>query len=131
MTVQLSAPYPTIETITYLPNPELSDVKSGRNSLNITRAMDGTTRSYVKSNTRKSFSYTFRLTRMKAFELEEFIDSYYGSKIKLKDHDSNVWIVDLTNNPFDFSTAGRSNPGADTNADESVTVILNFEGKAA
>lgn len=128
MSLRLAAPYPTIETITYLPNPLLSDVRRAAQSVETRRSMDNTVRTYVKTSQRKVFTYNMRLTRQKSLELRAFIESYYRSQIHMTDHDDRQWIVYLTNNPFDFSASGRAEgyPG-----DEVVAITLAFEGEEA
>jgi hypothetical protein len=86
MSVILQAPYPQLETASILPNPEFSDVESHQHSVIIKRSMNNTKRTYVRSSDRFLLTYTFRLTRGKALEVEAFIRAYYGSKMKLTNH---------------------------------------------
>lgn len=126
MSVRLAAPYPTLETFTFLPNPELSDINSPAQSIEIRRSMNNTVRTYVKTSKRETFSFTFILTRQKALELREFILSYYRSRIHFIDHNGQAWIFFLTNNPFEFNGAGTAQnfPGG-----EYVTITMTFEGE--
>jgi hypothetical protein len=91
------------------------------------RSVDGTLYTYVKrKGDKKKFQWDFELARNKALELREFVEAYFGKLIRITDHDGDVWIGYLINNPFEFSTAGSAQgwPG-----DESMTVRLDFEEK--
>lgn len=126
MSFQLSAPYPQLETVTFLPNPEFSDIRRPVQNVAIRRSMNNTTRTYVKTSSRKVFNYTFSLTRQKALELRAFIESYYSSQLQIIDHDSRRWIVYFTGNPFEINGAGAAlnYPGS-----EYATIPLAFEGE--
>ena len=85
--IRLSAPCPMIETVTLLPNPAFGDSEALRDTIQMRRAMDGTTYSYVRrSGRRRQLQYDFILTRMKALELIAFIRAYQAVKIQLVDH---------------------------------------------
>lgn len=126
MSVRLGAPYPTLETFTWLPNPELSDVNSPAQSVEFRRSMDNTVRTYVKTSPRETFTFTFVLTRQKFLELRAFILSYYRSLIHYIDHNGKPWKLYLTNNPFEGNAAGRA---ADFPGEEYATITLNLEGE--
>lgn len=125
MSVLLHAPYPNIETISLLPNPIFSDLENQKSNVSIRRSMNNVVRTYVKKRTNHDFSYSFRLTRAKALELKAFIESYNRVKILLVNHKDEQWVVNLTNNPFEFNRAGAAHnyPGG-----EYVTITLEFEG---
>jgi hypothetical protein len=116
--IRLRAPVPNLETTSILPSPQLGDVKNRRHEIGIFRAIDGTKRTFVKSNTRRLLTYDFSLSPGKAEELKRFIRSYYGSKIELRNHLDEIWHVYMVNNPFPFADEGA----------ESVSVQLQFEG---
>lgn len=126
MSFRLAAPYPAIEALSYLPNPELSDVRRPVQSVDIRRSMDNTRRTYVKTSNRWSFNYTFVLTRQKALELRAFIESYYLAPLVITDHRGVRWSVYFTSNPFEFNGAGRA---ADFPGEEYITIPLTFEGE--
>lgn len=123
--MMLQAPYPAIETTSILPNPEFSDVQTGKSEIQIRRSMNNTKRTYVKSSTRELLSYTFSLTRGKSLELQAFIEAYYRFQIKLTNHKAEIWVVNIVNNPFEFTGAGRS---ASVYGQEYVTIPLELEG---
>lgn len=118
MSLKLQAPLPAIQTTTMLPNPQLSDTEGRQHEIEIFRAIDGTKRTSVKTNARRQLSYSFLLNPMKAEELKRFLQSYYRSKIRLINHDDEVWEGWITGNPVSF-TAG---------AKDQVSVTLLFEG---
>ncbi len=115
MSLILRAPVPGIVTTTVLPNPQFNDTQARKVELQIMRSMNGTRYTYVKSNDRQALSFTFLLTRKKALELRAFLVSYYRAKVQLTDHEGAIWEGYFTNNPFEFSTAGRANgwPGGE------------------
>ena len=124
--IELAAPYPAIQTVTLLPNPQFGDGEAETCEVATKRAMDGMLYTYVKSKVgRRRLTLPFQVTRMKGLELRAFIQSYYASKVRLTDHLGQVWIGNLVNNPFEFSTSKRSvaSPGG-----ELQTIQLEFEG---
>jgi hypothetical protein len=118
MSVRLIAPLPSLQTTTVLPNPKLGDVEKKMHQIDIFRSINGTKRTSVKSNDRRQITYDFELDRMKAAELEAFIDAYFASKIRLVNHKNEVFDGYLMNNPFEFAQGSRSG----------ITVHLQFEG---
>lgn len=116
MSVELAAPYPAIQTVTRLPNPQFGDGESLTNEVATKRAMDGTLYTYVKSKAgRRRITLPIQISRMKGLELRAFIRSYYATPIRLTDHLGQVWVGHLVNNPFEFSTTKRSlhSPGGE------------------
>lgn len=127
MTLLLQAPYPNIETTTGLPSPKFSDIENQKSNVSIRRSMNNTIRTYVRKRTRHAFTYNFVISRAKAIELERFIQIYNEVKILLTNHKDEKWLVNLTNNPFEFNLAGRA---ADFPGKEFTTITLSFEGIA-
>lgn len=122
----LEAPYPGIQTTSFLPNPQLGDSEELTDEVVTKRAMDGTLYTYVKTkNQRRRLVFSLVLSRMKALELRGFITAYYASTIRFTDHLDRVWVGNLVNDPFEFSTPNRSGncPGQ-----ERQTIQLEFEG---
>ena len=71
--------------------------------------MDGTLYTYIKTrNGRKKFKWEFEIARDKALEVREFINSYRGELIQITDHDGDIWVGYLRNNPFEFTGVGRA-----------------------
>ena len=124
--IELAAPYPAIQTVTLLPNPQLGDGEAETCEVATKRAMDGTLYTYVKSKAgRRRLTLPLGLSRMKALELRAFIQSYFAAQVRLTDHLGQVWIGHFTSNPFEFSTPKRAGgwPGG-----EMQMIQLEFEG---
>ena len=126
MSFIMQAPYPGVVTTTLLPSPRWGDSKALAATIVSMRAMDGTPYTYVKSRDgRKRYQWEFEISRNKALELREFINSYQAAIIKVTDHDGEVVIGYLRNNPFEFAGVGRAGPGWPGN--ETMSIILEFE----
>ena len=118
--IKLEAPYPTIQTISFLPDPTFNDSENEQISINKQYTMSGSIYTYVKtSNNRRKLTYNFELPILKSLELKAFIESYIGSKIKVTDHLDSIWIVQFTSNPFEYTTIGPQ---------EYTTIQLELEG---
>lgn len=116
--MRLAAPYPGIQTITLLPEPEFSDSEALTIEISTKRTITGNLYTYVKTkNQRRKLLFRFRLDRMKGLELRAFIQSYYQSDILITDHNDVSWIGKFTSNPFEFES---------TQLD---TIQIEFEGK--
>lgn len=122
----IKGPYPRVKTTTVLPSPLWGDSSALASTVQTMRTMDGTLYTYVKDRAgRKRLRWDFELSRHKAIELREFINSYVGSKLQVIDHVNVSWFGYLKNNPFEFTGAGRAGdwwPGGET-----MTVLLEFE----
>lgn len=125
MSFILKAPYPAVVTTTLLPSPSWGDSKGITATVTRMRSMDGTLYTYVKTRDgRKKFQWDFEMSRNKALELREFINSYNSSLIQVTDHDGDTWIGYLRNNPFEFTAVSRAK---DWPGDETMSVTLEFE----
>ena len=129
MTTELRAPYPAIETITVLPNPEFGDSESLTNTVSIRRSMNGTKRTYVKRNARRRMLLDYTLSREKSLELILFVRQYHSTRLGFQDHLGREWQGYLINNPVELETVRRGN--GVSNSSERVTVRLEFEGELA
>lgn len=117
--IKLEAPYPLYQTTTILPNPDFNDSEALTDEINIRRSMNGTLYTYVKTkNQRRKLVFALRLDRMKGLELRAFLRAYYRSKIKLTDHLDQIWLGNITSNPF----------ALETGSGERQTIQLEFEG---
>jgi phage-related protein len=83
------------------------------------RAIDGTTYTFVKTNNRQRFEYTFDLTTMKAEELKAFLKVHRNVDIRWQDHYGVVRVGRLTDEETPFQYDRKS----------SVTVELKIEGE--
>lgn len=116
-----------MQTTTVLPNPAFGDTVGLTSTVKTMRAMDGTLYSHVQTRTgRKRLKWEFTISRNKALELREFIDKYFGSMMQATDHNGDVWVGFLKNNPFEFAGRGRaaSWPGG-----EVMNISIEFEEK--
>ena len=129
----LHAPFPTLQTMTVLPDPQFSDSMALTDAVSVKRAMNGTRRTYVKTKGgRRKLKVEFRLTRNKGLELRAFIQSYFASKIKVVDHLGRTWIGNFTSNPFEFDTPERAAPARQGwVVGEMQVITLDFEGVLA
>lgn len=126
MSFLLKGPYPGVQTTTLMPAPKWGDSKALTATVISLRSMNGALYTYVKSrNGRKKFQWEFEIARNKALEIREFINSYQGRLIQVTDHDGDIWVGYLRNNPFEFTGAGRA--GDDWPGGETMTIILEFE----
>lgn len=89
----LQAPHTLIQTTSVFPSAELGDTLSPKGKINVQRAMDGTTRTYIKSTTRKKLVFNLSMTREKSIEMREFYFAYNDQPIRLTTWDSDVWVV--------------------------------------
>jgi hypothetical protein len=121
----LQAPFPTIECTTTLPDANLNDSTSNNNSFNTIRSMNGTKRTYIKEKGRRIINLTFTLTRLKALELQAFMESYYYSQVALTDHRGQTYVGYFQNNPFETQVSGRA---AGSPGHEFCDVTVQFEG---
>ena len=116
----LEAPFEGIQASVILPAPLWGDTENITSSMSLRSAMNGVTRTYVKTNSNRRLTYTFRLLeRAKAIELLEFLRSYDSERMRLTNWKGEVWRVYLLNNPSDFVQTRRY--GTD--------ISLEFEGQ--
>lgn len=125
----LQAPYPSLQTTTYLPNPQFGDSEASCDTVTLKRSMNGVRRTYVKKRGRRKHMWQFQLSRNKSLELEEFFKSYHASMVRITDHRGDVWIGNFTSNPFDFEISARAEPAiAPMPRGEFVNIGIEFEG---
>lgn len=123
----LRAPYPALNTTTLLPSPSFGDQVNLKATVKTLRTMDGTLHTYITCRDAKhKLKWDFKLSKNKALELREFIKAYNSSVIHITDHENNVWVGYLKNNPFEFTSQSRAGgwPG-----EELIQVTLEFEEK--
>jgi len=133
MSFILEAPFPNLQVSTILPSPSFSNQENLLHDINVKRATDGTRRTYVVNKDRKRLLWTFNLDRPKALELRAFFTRYFVTQIRITDHEGEVWVGNLTNNPFEFDTSRRAAGGSFNSIvgvrQEKQTVTIQFEGK--
>lgn len=105
--VRFAAPYPTVQTISKFPNPELSDSERNTATVNFIRTEDALYSYVKKKGGRRHIQMRFTLTRSKALEMRAFVDSYFASVIELTDVEGVRWVGNIMTNPNEFETIGR------------------------
>ncbi len=98
-------PGPTFQCIT--PNPLLSNQESLTSTVAAKTAIDGTRYTYVKKSDRRRLLWSFVFDRPKALEFIEFYRQMASRVIEVTDHNGDVWLGHITNNPLDASTSSR------------------------
>lgn len=127
---KLEAPWPALQVLTILPNPEFSDHEARLSTVSRGVAMDGTSYTYVKRRTRRKLNWSFRLTRNKWLELREFYLLYAAARVRITDHRGRVWLGYLTSNPIEAEVTSRAAPAvAPLSRGETVAVEIEFEGE--
>lgn len=93
------------QTTTLLPDPELDDSEGFLFDSDIKRNLGGGEYYYLKrKGGRRKRTFVFKLTRMKALELREFIRSYFDKLIDITDNLDRCFRGYFTINPFSFTT---------------------------
>lgn len=88
--------------------------------------MNGNLYTYVQTRSgRKRLRWEFEISRHKAIELREFINSYFGQLMQITDHAGDIWVGYLKNNPFEFTGGGRAGPSWP--GGETMSISLEFE----
>lgn len=121
----IRAPYPAPQYTIMLPSPNWGDSVNVASTFQVLTAMDGTRFTYVHDRDgRKKLQWDFTIARNKALELRAFIKSYYNLQVQVIDHNSDVWIGYLINNPFEHTGSGKAEgfPGGET-----MDITLEFE----
>jgi hypothetical protein len=121
----IKAPHPIYQTSIIMPSPERGNSEALAAEVQILRSINGKQYVYKKDKQgRRIFQWSFILSRYKAIELRNFVKAYYSCAIKIIDHDSNIFIGYLQNNPFELGNGSRAGgfPG-----DETQRITLEFE----
>jgi hypothetical protein len=126
MTFKLQAPYPTLQTTSHLPNPQLGESVGNVTKKNDFLAMDGTKYTYVKTTGRVKMVWTFRLTQGKKEEVAAFYRSYKADELRIIDHLGDIYIGFFTSNPLEFESLGRAVDSPTNNVDHNCQI--EFEG---
>lgn len=119
--VTIQAPWGAITKTIVLPSPLFQDSENLVDDLTIDWAEDGTLYTYVRTQLNRRLNYTFQLTRQKALEFQDFIDSFNSDSWKLTNWKGEVWKVKLVTNPVEFVPSRRGSPCGPT-TDVSITL---------
>lgn len=82
-----------------LPDPEWGDSIGNNVEISSKYTMDGSLHTHKKTTNKKKMILGFDLPRGRAVALTQFIKSYLGSKIKMEDHVSKIWLGYIITNP--------------------------------
>jgi hypothetical protein len=122
--VLLQAPFVSPESSILLPCPLFGDGENLSSTMSLRRSMNGATKTYIKTNSRRRLTYTFRiLDRDKSLEFINFVKKHNSDKMKLTNWKGEVWDVNFLTNPFDFVHTGRSAPCGNR-----TDINIEFEG---
>lgn len=111
-------------SVIVLKAPEFGDSEAGANRINIKRSMDGDVRIYKRQSPTTKLTYNFVMDRKKAIELRSFILENNSKIIRMTNWKGEIWIVNLTNNPFSFHEEARWESAWGNRS----SVTLEFEG---
>ncbi|TXH08445.1 MAG: hypothetical protein E6R03_18190 [Hyphomicrobiaceae bacterium] len=89
-----------------LPAPEFNDSENWTATTNVKRTMDGSRYIYKKETPANHLSYTFVVDRLKALEMRRFLMMFNTTAMRMINWKGEVWIVVLTNNPFQIIEEG-------------------------
>lgn len=110
----------TLNAVIVLPTARLGDTQNNSGlKTEIKFGITGGIRTYIKKSESQKLKYSFTLDRRKSLELKEFLLSEGASIITLINWKGEVWVVNLTNSPFELISKSRG---------ERVDVTLEFEG---
>ena len=123
--IEIQAPYPDIQAVCLLPNPQFNDIRHLNSEVNLKRSMSGVRYSYVKNKEEETFVFNFILTRWKSLELFDFIRQYGSDKWRLINHDDIEIIGNLITNP---NTLTKTNRAAIETDEEQISITFEFKG---
>lgn len=103
----LQAPASSIQVTTVLPSPLWGDSYNNKSESRLKRSMNNVVYTYPRNSSTLHLSYKFRLTQSKALELIAFIETFYGTRIKITDHNNSMWLGFITNSPPSLSVVER------------------------
>lgn len=130
MSTIISAPYPNDKVTTVLPSAEFTDSRAARDGVTVKRSMLGRTITYVSTTDRETLNLPLRLTRMKALELEAFIQSYRSATWRIKMYDNTTWEAKLLGRDVVRNAIDRlGGASASLTGSELVNLTLQFSAK--
>lgn len=120
MSTTILAPHFNPEVSITLPNPKLSNSINSNNTVKIIRSMDGTRRTYVKTNDDVTLRMEFDLSRLEAQALYELIFNYVDKKVRVITFDNTTYVCNILTNPVQLQFKNRWN---------SVDFLLELRGR--
>lgn len=115
----ITAPAEHAVTTIVLPAPQPNDRKGNLSTINLQRSMNNVPYTYVKKRGRVRLTYKFHLFRMKALELQAFVDAYIDENMLITDYRGDVYNAVLVTDPFEYAVVER---------EEMTDLTLIFEG---
>lgn len=112
------------ERVIILPRPVFGDSQGFTNELTVKKSVNNKLYTTVKEVNTEVLKYSLQLDKQKALELYSFLLLTQGRNVKLTDWKDQKWIVDIVNNPSEFSSIGRS-----LNTRERMNIQLELEGE--
>jgi len=129
MATTLRAPWPNYKVTSILPNPQFADTRATEGTVIIKRTMTGKVITYKRPSDRFTLKLPFQLTRMKALELEAFLNSYQSASIFIElGYDGSQWEAKLVQQPVIRRAIERIGESS-TIGKELVEVTLTFSAK--
>jgi hypothetical protein len=128
MSFIMQGPYPAMKTTVLMPSPKVGNNKGNASTVQVLRAMDGTTYTYIKSKrARQVQSWDFVTSKDKAREVREFVRIHADGLVRITDHRDTALVGYVTINPFESRGDGRA--GSWGEIEEAVRFTLEFEEK--
>jgi len=128
MTTILRAPWPNYKVTSILPNPQFGDKRSTESTITIKRTMTGRKVTYIQPSERYTLNLPFQLTRMKALEVEAFLNSYQSAPIFLQLYDGSQWEAQLADSQVSRQATERIGSSPLTGK-ELIELTLTFSAK--
>ena len=98
--ISLAAPFPSLSTKIFLPDPDSLDRKAlGKKIANAYTTVSGLDVTYIRSSEKKKLGYDFELSVIKAEELKRFILVFSVDTWLLEDYVGSLWLVTLLEQP--------------------------------
>lgn len=125
---ELRAPYPASRVTVILPNPQFNDSRASESSVTVKRSMLGRVITYIKQSERTVLRLPFLLSRMKALELQAFLNSYQSATVELILYDGSRWAAQFVGEPHSQTAIDRLSDQVLTGK-ELVEVTLTLSAK--
>lgn len=104
---EIFGPWPEIEGMVKLPNPQLQD--SFRESITVVhrRSMSGGSRTNIRRSSSVTYNWSFDLFNDEAQKLSDFFFAHCGNKVLVRWNGID-YIGSIMTNPLDFNAGGRN-----------------------
>jgi hypothetical protein len=93
-----------------LPPPEFNDFYTDRNQVIFKRKMGGDVTTYIKTCPEQKLHYEFLISKPKANEFRDFLDSENSNPVTIYDWKGEIWSVKLLTDAVDKEEIGRWEP---------------------